>query len=193
MIELQSYNEISDVWILYKGALRNYIFKIVKNEDTANEISHEVLMKVYASCCSGRSIRNIRSWLYQIAYNTCMDHFKKDGKTTQLQWDIEDTQTEEVYNNASQLVLPLLRLLPDKYAEPLKLSDIEGLKQAEVAERLGLSQTAAKTRIQRARKLLKEQITECVNLEVDAQGRLMAYSIIGTCEALKCASENRKD
>lgn len=193
MTELKTYNEISDFWVLYKDALRNYIFKIVKDPDTANELSHEVLMKVYSSCCSGRSIRNIRSWLFQIAYNTCMDHFKKAGKTTDLKLDVVDGETEEVYSNASEFVLPLLKLLPKKYGEPLEMADLQGLKHQEVADRLGISLTSAKTRVHRARKMLKEQITECVNLEVDAFGQVSAFSVKGSCEALQCYVREKGD
>lgn len=185
MTELKKYDEISDFWISYKDALRNYILKLVKDEDTANEISHEVLMKVYSSCCSGRPIRNIRSWLFQIAYNTCMDHFKKTGKTVELQKEVVEEEDHKPYEGAGEFVRPLLQLLPKKYAAPLELSDLEGLKQQEVADKLGLSLTATKTRIQRARKLLKDQITDCFHVEVDKNGQLTAFEVKGTCAVLQ--------
>ncbi|MFD0978003.1 sigma-70 family RNA polymerase sigma factor [Salinimicrobium gaetbulicola] len=191
MTELNAYKEISEVWVLYKDALRNYIFKIVKDHDMANELSHEVLMKVYSSCCSGRPILNIRSWLFQIAYNTCMDHFKRSGKTTELQGDFAEPESSEIFSNASEFVLPLLKLLPKKYSEPLELADIKGLSQQEVADKLNLSLTATKSRVQRARKLLKDQITECVNLEVDPSGQLTAFKVKGSCEALKCYAREK--
>ncbi|GAB2760528.1 sigma-70 family RNA polymerase sigma factor [Salinimicrobium soli] len=191
MIELRKYDAISEYWMSYKDALRNYILKIVKDGDTANELSHEVLMKVYASCCSGRSIRNIRSWLFQIAYNTCMDHFKKEGKTVELVKDVEQEEENGVYLEASEFIAPLLQLLPQKYAEPLRLADIEGLPQQEVALRLGLTLTAAKTRIQRGRKLLKDEITECIHFEVDQNGQLSAFEVKGSCEALQCYASKK--
>lgn len=122
-------------------------------------------MKVYNSCCSGRPIRNIRSWLFQIAYNSCMDHFKNDSRFSEFKGDIAEIEEETSYQDAADFIAPLLKLLPKKYSEPLKLSDIDGLKQQEVADRLGLSHTAVKSRVQRARKLLKDQITECFNME----------------------------
>lgn len=192
MTELNAYKEISEVWILYKDVLRNYIFKIVKEPDTANELSHEVLMKVYSSCCSGRPIRNIRSWLFQIAYNTCMDHFNRSGKTIELKGDIEESESNEIYSNASEFILPLLKLLPKKYSEPLVLADIKGFSQKEVADKLDLSLTAIKSRVQRARKLLKDQIIECVNLEVDPSGQLTAFSVKGSCDALKCYAREKQ-
>jgi RNA polymerase sigma-70 factor (ECF subfamily) len=194
MTELKKYDQISGFWTSYKDALYNYIFKLVKDPDTANELSHEVLMKVYGTCCSGRPVRNIRSWLFQIAYNTCMDHFKKSGRTAELIGDVVEDEENPVYREAAEFVKPLLNLLPKKYAEPLELSDIEGLKQQDVGDRLGLSHTAVKTRVQRARKLLKEQITECLHMEIDKDGRLTGFEIKDACEALKtCAERCEKD
>jgi RNA polymerase sigma-70 factor (ECF subfamily) len=67
--------------------------------------------------------------------------------------------------DASAWVEPLISLLPKEYAIPLRLSDIEGLKQQEVAKRLGLSLSATKSRVQRARKLLKQKFEECGVIE----------------------------
>ncbi|MUP47513.1 sigma-70 family RNA polymerase sigma factor [Gramella sp. BOM4] len=184
-MELNRYQDISEQWLAYKDALYNYILKIVKEPDTANSLSHEVLMKVYASCCSGREIRNLRSWLFQIAYNTCMDFFKKEGKNVDFQTEIREPEEEPVYQEAAEFVEPLLGLIPSKYSAPLKLADIEGLKQQEVAEKLDLSLTATKSRIQRGRQLLKEKIMECMHIEVDGQGNLTSFNIKGTCQPLQ--------
>lgn len=186
MTKLQKYDQISAFWLDYKDALHHYILKLVKDRDTANELSHEVLMKVYSSCCSGRPIRNIRSWLFQIAYNTCMDHFKKRKRLTELKTDIPGMEENVVYREAGEFVVPLLKLLPQKYAVPLELSDVKGMKQQEVADELGLTLTATKTRIQRGRKLLKEEIMSCFHIEVDQKGQLTAFDLKGSCEALKC-------
>lgn len=185
MTELKTYSEISTFWEPYKDMLRNYIFKLVKNKDTADGLSHEVLMKVYSSCCSGREIKNLRSWLFQIAYNTCVDYFKSESRTTEMRRDFTDIHEDHTYKEFSEFVEPLLDLLPKKYSEPLKLADIDQLKQQEVANRLGISLSATKSRIQRGRKLLKEQIMECVNIEVDESGHLEAFNIRNTCKALQ--------
>lgn len=186
MTQLQRYDQISGFWLEYKDALRNYILKIVKDGDTANELSHEVLMKVYASCCSGRPVRNLRSWLFQIAYNTCMDYFRKNNRLAELKTDIAEPEESTVYRQAGEFIGPLLKLLPQKYAVPLELSDVKGMKQQEIADELGLTLTATKTRVQRGRKLLKEEIMACFHIEVDQNGQLTAFDLKGSCEALRC-------
>ena len=75
MSKIVKYTDVSSLWLEYKSGLNYYILKKVKNEDLANELSHEVLMKVYNSCCSGNEIKNSRSWMFQIAHNTIIDHF----------------------------------------------------------------------------------------------------------------------
>ena len=58
-------------------------------------------------------------------------------------------------------------------AEALVLTELEGLPQRELAQRLGLSPSGARTRVQRGRRLLKELIDDCCKLEVDARGNVL--------------------
>jgi len=185
MKKIEKYAKVSTLWLEYKNALKFYILKKVKNEDLANELSHEVLIKVYNSCCSGNEIRNIRSWLFQIAHNTTIDYLKKENKFTHEIPEIIESDENNSYKEAEELLNPLIRLLPYKYALPLQLSDIEQLKQSEVSIKLNLTLTATKSRIQRARKLLKEKIIECSNLELDEKGNLISIEIKSSCKPIQ--------
>ena len=185
MTELKKYSDISSLWLEYKNGLKYYIFKKVKNEEIANDLSHEVLMKVYNSCCSTVNIKNVRSWMFQIAHNTTIDYLKKQNKFTNNVPENYDNDDYDAYQEADEIVKPLIKLLPEKYAIPLQLSDIEELKQKEVAQKLNLSLTATKSRIQRARNLLKEKIIECGNLEKDEKGNLIYLGIKNNCKPIQ--------
>ena len=185
MKKIEKYAKVSMLWLEYKNALKFYIFKKVKNEDLANELSNEVLMKVYNSCCSGNEIRNIRSWMFQIAHNTTIDYLKKENKFTHEIPEIIESDENNSYKEAEELLKPLIKLLPYKYALPLQLSDIEQLKQSEVSIKMNLTLTATKSRIQRARKLLKEKIIECSNLELDEKGNLISIEIKSSCKPMQ--------
>ncbi len=184
MTKIEKYSKVSSLWSDYKNALKFYILKKVKNEEIANDLSHEVLMKVYNSCCSGTEIKNVRSWMFQIAHNTTIDYFKKQGKFTNEVPEVIEEASTNSYQEAENFINPLIQLLPEKYAIPLRLSDIEELNQAHVAKKIGLSLTATKSRIQRARKLLKEKIIECSNLELDENGNLISLEIKQSCNPL---------
>lgn len=185
MTKLKTYAEISSLWLEYRNGLKYYMLKKVKNEELANDLTHEVLMKVYDSCCSSTKIRNVRSWMFQIAHNTMVDHFKKQQKFTNIIPEYYADDETDVNHESAELLSPLIELLPHKYSEPLRLSDIDRIKQKEVAEKIGLSVTATKSRIQRGRKLLKEKIIECSNLELDEKGNIITFEIKSNCEAIQ--------
>ncbi len=185
MTKIKKYTDVSSLWSDYKNGLQFYILKKVKDKDISNNLSHEVLMKIYNSCCSNNEIKNIRSWMFQIAHNTTIDYLKKENKFTNEVPEIFEKDENNSYKEAEELMKPLIELLPEKYAVPLQLADIEEIKQVEVSKKLNLSLTATKSRIQRARKLLKEKIIECCNLELDKKGNLLSLEIKQSCEPLQ--------
>lgn len=190
MAKIKNYSDASSLWLDYKNAIKFYILKKVKDEDVANELSHEVLMKVYNSCCSNYEIKNVRSWMFQIAHNTTIDYLKKQHKFTNDVPEVFEKDESNSYKEAEELLKPLIGLLPEKYAIPLQLGDIKELKQAEVAKKLNLSLTATKSRIQRARKLLKEAIIDCSNFETDDKGNLLSLELKQNCEPLQKQLKN---
>lgn len=187
-LELNKHNDISKLWLDYREGIYYYILKLVEEKDTANHLSHEVLLKIYSSCCSGRQIRNIRSWLFQIAHNTCIDYFREEGKKTDLNHEdfasIGISEDYEPYRRGAELLEPLIEILPEKYAVPLTLSEIQLLKQKEVAKKLKLTLSATKSRIRRGKQMLKEVIKECVHLDLDSDGRMQDFKVKSDCLAL---------
>jgi RNA polymerase sigma-70 factor, ECF subfamily len=71
--------------------------------------------------------------------------------------------------------------LPDTYREALILTEYEGLTQRELAERLGLSLSGAKSRVQRAREKLKAMLLDCCHFEFDRLGKIIDYQPNCTC------------
>lgn len=191
MQQINHYKNVFAIWATYKKRLRGYIFKKIKNEDMANELSHEVLLKVYNSCCSGKDIQNIQAWLFQIAHNTCVDYIRAQNKHHTVAKGYLEEETDNVYQKAIEFVEPLIKLLPEKYALPLQLADIQGQKQTQIAQQLGLTLSATKSRIQRARVLLKKQIQQCCHTETDHQGNLTAFDVKNTCKALQDYIKNQ--
>ena len=179
--------DVPSLWIEHKNELRNFIYKRVKDEDLTNDILQEVLIKVYNFCISKSGVKNIRSWLFQIAQNTIIDNYRRQSKFIQqeAEFDLADEDENMAFKDAVNYILPMLDFLPEKYAEPLKLADIDGLKQADIAQKIGLNLSATKSRIQRARQLLKEEFVTCCFFETDKQGNLISFNIKDSCEPLQ--------
>jgi RNA polymerase sigma-70 factor (ECF subfamily) len=72
--------------------------------------------------------------------------------------------------------------LPEPYREAVQLTELEGLTQQELATRLGISLSGAKSRVQRGRAMLKDMLLECCRFEFDRRG-----GIVG-CEPRKKAA-----
>lgn len=179
--------DVPALWLEHKLALKNYIFKRVKDEDLANDILQEVLLKVYSFCLKTSGVKNVKSWLYQIAHNAMIDHFRKEAKNGTLNKEIEMQQEDEnlAFKEALEYIMPLIDFLPKKYAVPLKMADIDDMKQAEIAEKLNLSLSATKSRIQRGRNLLKAEFITCCHFETDASGGLLSFEIKDSCTPLQ--------
>jgi len=78
---------------------------------------------------------------------------------------------------------PLLATLQPRYRQALTLAEVEGLPQREIAAREGLSLSGAKSRVQRARRMLHEALVSCCQIEVDRRGGVVAYETRGDgCE-----------
>jgi RNA polymerase sigma-70 factor, ECF subfamily len=185
---MQNFNcDVPSLWLEHKSQLRSFIQKRIKDENLTNDILQEVLMKVYNFCASKSGVRNIRSWLFQIAQNTITDHYRNNSKLT-LTDELPEMHEEEentAFKEATNYIIPMLGFLPEEYAIPLRMSDIDGLKQADIAEQLGLGLSATKSRIQRGRQLLKAEFLTCCHFETDLQGNIISFDIKPDCKPLQ--------
>lgn len=190
--EIKTNCDVPALWQEHKNELRNFILKRVKEEDLTNDILQDVLMKVYNFCISKSGVRNIRSWLFQIAQNTITDHYRKQSKFTNLDNlnEIEYEDQNMAFSEATNYILPMLEFLPKEYAVPLKFADIDNIKQADIAKKLNLSLSATKSRIQRARQLLKAEFITCCHFKTDKQGNLISFEIKDSCEPLQKVKQN---
>ena len=72
-------------------------------------------------------------------------------------------------------MLAMLPSIPEKYRAAVELAEVEGLTQQQVGQRLGLSLSGAKSRVQRGRKILRNMLLGCCHLEFDRRGNVVDY------------------
>jgi hypothetical protein len=78
---------IFEIWEDYKSSLLGYIQKRVDDRDDSKDILQEVLLKSYQFCSKGKTVLNLKSWLYKITQNAIIDYYKKDNKNIPLEFD----------------------------------------------------------------------------------------------------------
>ena len=197
-MQITRHQDATTLWLAHHKQLQAYLTRRLGDAVLAEELTHRTLLKVIDSCCSGTELRNVKSWLYHIARNVMADHYRELTKTGagpqdgNSEGDRAMAPTEQdLWQQMARHLYPLLRLLPETYATPLRLADLEGLPQQEVAERLGLGLSATKSRIQRARVMLREQIAACSHLELDERGRPLDFAIRDDCACLQEPSSKK--
>jgi RNA polymerase sigma-70 factor (ECF subfamily) len=85
---------------------------------------------------------------------------------------------------------PMLNRLLNDYREALTLVELEGFTQQATAERLGLSLSGMKSRVQRGRKQLKQMLDECCVIQLDRRRGLVDYEVRGV-ECNSCDNSTR--
>lgn len=175
------------LWEEYKNQLRAFILKRVKDRNATEEILQDVLVKFYEFCVAKSGINNLRSWLFQIAQNTITDYYRNHSKIISAEEFPETDDTEEniAFLEAQKYIEPIINFLPEKYAVPLKLFELEGRKQQAIADELGISLAAVKSRILRGRDLLKAEFITCCHLQTNDLGNIISFEIKDSCKPLK--------
>lgn len=176
--------DVEEIWKKHKARLFNFIKKRIRNNDTSKELLHVVLLKVCNYCSKKSDVRNISAWLYQIAYNTIVDHVKRNARFTIIDHDIEDRSYVNTKHDATNWLEYFIKLLPEKYSVPLIFLTIDGMDQKTVAVQTSLSLHAVKSRILRGRKLLKKEIENCGIVEFNGDGEIYFTPVKPCCARL---------
>jgi len=184
-MEIKKYDQVWEIWQESKDRLYAYVLSKFKKKELAEDVTQEVLLKLHKSCCSGKEINNLSSWLYQIAHNTSLDVLKKETKNRKITQPEENKNSSISLEELSLSLELLIDFLPEKYAIPLKMSDLEKIPQKEIAHKLGLGLSATKSRIQRAREQLKEVIITCFHIETSKDGTIINADLKQTCQPLQ--------
>jgi len=141
---------------LYVPRIYNFVLKRVGKVQDAEDVTSTVFEKVLLNLGSfDGSKASFSTWIFRITINTVTDYYR--GRARRRETSLEDSGFEVLLEGDSGVerlgsylaVLDLLAGLPPKYQEALSLRYFGGLKVLEVAEVLGISETAASKRILR--------------------------------------------
>lgn len=166
-------SELSLNWTSVENDLKGFVYKRVKDKALTEDIVHDVFIKVQDKIQQLRETEKVFGWIYQITRNTIIDHYRKNAKVINAR-DIDWESTPPNFNECvSRVIGNLIPTLPDKYRIPLEMTELQNISQREVAEKLNLTYTAAKARVQRARRMLKDKIDELLIVKTDGYGNVV--------------------
>lgn len=168
-------------WQSLRGELVRFVRARVGDEATADDIVHDVLLRALGELDGPQPPVHLRGWLYRVTRNAIVDHYRARRPDAELPDEESAPPANEAADDASaeqelaRCLEPLLATLPPSHREALTLAELDGLTQREVAVHAGLSLSGAKSRVQRARKMLRESILDCCRVEVDRRGGIVDF------------------
>jgi RNA polymerase sigma-70 factor, ECF subfamily len=189
-------------WEELHGNLRAFIGRRVRNDADVDDLVQRVLLQIVKGVGSLRDAERLHAWVYRTARNVIVDHYRSSSVrrevTSGAADDLEvaagpelpaDDETVALRELATCLA-PLLRQLSPTYREAVILADLEGITQAESAERLGVSVSGMKSRVQRGRRQLKAVLDACCRIDLDSRGGLVGYERRAPDSCTRCDSSD---
>jgi RNA polymerase sigma-70 factor (ECF subfamily) len=183
-----SINHRDQDWGATLDRLRGFVAARVEDPEVAADITQDVLVRTIASGALDR-VDNLGAWLYRAARNAVIDHYRTrrihEPDVDLERWPDPD-QSDNLPNDATRelarCLQPMLGRLHPAARDALTRVDLDGQTHQQAAAQLGLSTSGMKSRVQRARRELREQVTACCQLETDSTGALADYTPrVDTC------------
>jgi len=151
----------------YHSAIYGYVLRLIGNAEDAADLTLASFEKALRAWPRRPADLQVRPWLYRIATNTCLDELRHRRLIRWLPLDLfggvtphpvadDDPEDAAVRAEEAKQVRQALARLPERYRVALLLRESQGLSCEEIGEALGISRSAAKVLLFRAREKLRE-------------------------------------
>ncbi len=166
---------LESIWNEFAAKLGQFIAARVSDPATAEDILQDVFLKIQNRVGQLQDPAKLQGWLYLVTRNAIIDHYRTRKETTEVPESLPaepptgDVEIEELKAAFRRLI----STLPEPYRQALVLTEFEGLTQKQMAKKLGISISGAKSRVQRGREQLKQMLLDRCAFEFDRLGRII--------------------
>ena len=169
-------NAFSELVCIHAQGVRNVIYRMCGDAQIAEDAAQETFIQAWLHLSSYRPQASLRNWLYRIAINAAMDMLRKEKRI--FPHALEDLQLsdprpgpETVFSQGERtaLVQKAVLALPDASRAVLVLREYEGMSYHEIADALDIPVGTVMSRLNYARKLLKEKLAPKLLLQEEEE------------------------
>lgn len=160
----------------YKDLVYTLALRMMKHREEAEEAAQDTFIKVYKSLNKFKGDSKFSTWIYRVAYNTCLDRLKKNKRQqytvaineyTEHQVKTLDNALDQIEaKEREQAIQDCLALLPSEDSFLLTLYYFEELSLDEIAKIVGLKPNNVKVKLFRSRKKLATILKEKLDNEI---------------------------
>jgi RNA polymerase sigma-70 factor (ECF subfamily) len=180
--------EFQPIHDTYRPRLVRYLARLVGTAE-AEDLTQQVLLKISGNLGQFRGESSLSTWIYRIATNAAMDQLRhpharsmqgpacaatpadtdldRDAEDVWAEASIPSVETSVMREEMSQCVRDFVDRLPDNYKSVIVLSELEGFKNSEIGDILGISLDAVKIRLHRAREKLRQDLSAGCSFDRD--------------------------
>ncbi len=161
----------------YEKSVYKFAYSLCRNHEEAGDIAGQVFLRLYQNLHTFRNEASFNSWLFRIVRNTYLDLCVRPAHRSHLSLDAGPGNDSEptagrdimdpspspealcIENEVSQMLAKAIMHLPAYQRQVLRMYHTEGKSYEEIAEATGLSIGTVKSRLNRARNMLRERLT----------------------------------
>jgi RNA polymerase sigma-70 factor (ECF subfamily) len=154
------------LYATFKGRLYTFLLRMVGEPEMADDLTHDVFAKALKLLPALTHEHKVLPWLYRVANNAAIDQLRRRRRFAwlrigSLHGTVEEPHAANDHDRVPEQahVAAVLRTLPPENASALLLHALEGYSYKEIAEIQGVSMTAVRSRIARARSAFKDRYT----------------------------------
>jgi RNA polymerase sigma-70 factor, ECF subfamily len=144
-------------------------YSVLRNHHDAEDATQETFMRVLRYRKKLEGVRDQKTWLARIAWRVALERGRKGPEISlseaemtdaipQLRSQLSSAEESAIGNQISGLLKSLIATLPEALSDALRLSTVDELSPAEIAKVLGTGEASVRSRLFRARQILKEKL-----------------------------------
>ncbi|ECF6916158.1 TPA: sigma-70 family RNA polymerase sigma factor [Salmonella enterica subsp. enterica serovar Paratyphi B] len=169
MSDIPAFNRCMSVfWRQHEGEFSRFLISKTGDSEKAADLLQDLFLRARAHSDIFCEMENPRAWLYRVARNLLIDEYRTTREFVELEENALLTDASPDAISTLDICLPeTLQALPEDERLLIEESDLNRRPQQSLADEWGITLTAFKSRLLRARKHLKETMTELCQIQVD--------------------------
>ncbi|MDD2503201.1 MAG: sigma-70 family RNA polymerase sigma factor [Clostridia bacterium] len=168
-----SFDAFAELIFLYEKKIYNYCLRMTNCREDAEDLTQEVFVRVYKNLKGFQGNSRLSTWIFRIAHNICIDHFRKskftmvslnqpknyeDQREMELPSEDPTPEQEALRKEQQEFLLKSIENLRPEYKTVIILRDIQHHSYEEIAEILDVPLGTVKSHISRARTALRTAV-----------------------------------
>lgn len=180
---------LATAYLDLRDGLLASIRRQISDLQLAEDLLHDVFGKAVRAIREGRAPGNLPGWLHQVVRTTIVDHFRArrpDVPLMEHEMAAQEPADVAAFQSLATCLTPLAATLPPLYRDALDAVDFQGHRLAAIADAEGVTVSAIKSRVSRARGLLRQRVLTCCAVLLDATGNVEDFQVRASAD---CACE----